>query len=194
MEGRGPRRGDAFADHRSLPFDVCRCSRRLGWSQEPPYLSLVGDGAGWDAALEAAKSPDRLADQTNGGVGLNLAVPSERIAVGVVVERRKSTSRWIDFVWQPVGVLPGMPDAAPWTVLSTSSDRTTYYAGPAEVALYRTDTAQYRDNLTSGAPSLWVVLRPTGVDPAIELLAVTADPAEGESFTQAGDDIVEAVT
>jgi hypothetical protein len=124
---------------------------------------------------------------------MNLAVPLKRIAVGVVVERRKSTSRWLDFVWQPVGVLPGKPDAAPWTILSTNNDRTTYYAGPAEIALYRTDTAQYRDNLASGVPSLWVALRPTGVDPAIEIVAVTADPAEGESFTQAGDDLVEAV-
>ncbi len=124
---------------------------------------------------------------------MNQAVPLKRIAVGVVVERRKSTSSWVDFLWQPVGVLPGQPDAAPWTVLSTNSDRTTYYAGAAEIALYRTETAQYRDNLASGVPSLWVALRPTGSDPAFEILAVTADPAEGESFTQTGDDLVEAV-
>jgi hypothetical protein len=40
---------------------------------------------------------------------------------------------------------------------------------------------------------LWVALRPTGVEPPYEIIAVTADPAEGESFTQAGDDIVEAL-
>jgi hypothetical protein len=116
-----------------------------------------------------------------------------RIAVGVVVERRKATSPWIDWVWQPVSVLPGRPDAAPWTVLSEDGERTTFYAGPAEIALYRTETAQYRDNLVSGAPSLWIALRPTGVEPAYDIVAVTADPAEGESFTQAGDDLVEAV-
>jgi hypothetical protein len=116
-----------------------------------------------------------------------------RISVGVVVERRKATSPWIDWVWQPVSVLPGRPDAAPWTVLSEDGERTTFYAGPAEIALYRTETAQYRDNLASGAPSLWIALRPTGVEPAYDIVAVTADPAEGESFTQAGDDLVEAV-
>ena len=41
--------------------------------------------------------------------------------------------------------------------------------------------------------SLWVVLRPTGVEPPYELLAVTADPAEGEAFTEAGNDLVEMV-
>jgi hypothetical protein len=116
-----------------------------------------------------------------------------RIAVGVVVERRKATNPWIDWIWQPVSVLPGRPDAAPWTVLSEDGERTTFYAGSAEIALYRTETAQYRDNLASGAPSLWIALRPTGVEPAYDIVAVTADPAEGESFTQAGDDLVEAV-
>jgi hypothetical protein len=116
-----------------------------------------------------------------------------RIAVGIVVERRKAASQWIDFTWRPVTILAGQPDAAPWTVLSSTADTTSFYAGTAEVALYRTETGSYRDNLASGAPSLWVALRPTGVEPSYEIVAVTADPAEGESFTQAGDDIVEAL-
>jgi hypothetical protein len=116
-----------------------------------------------------------------------------RIAVGIVVERRKAASPWIDFTWRPVTILAGQPDAAPWTVLSSTADTTSFYAGTAEVALYRTETGSYRDNLASGAPSLWVALRPTGVEPPYEIVAVTADPAEGESFTQAGDDIVEAL-
>jgi len=119
--------------------------------------------------------------------------PHARIAVGLVVERRKAASRWIDFTWRPVTILAGQPDAAPWTMLSSAVDTTSFYAGTAEVALYRSETGNYRDNLASGAPSLWVALRPTGVDPPYDIVAVTADPAEGESFTQAGDDIVEAL-
>jgi hypothetical protein len=116
-----------------------------------------------------------------------------RIPVGVVVERRKAASPWIDMMWRPVGVLAGVPDAAPWTMLEAGDDRASFYAGAAEIALYRTETGHYRDNLNSGRPSLWVSLRPTGVEPPFEIVAVTADPAEGESFTQAGDDLVEAV-
>ena len=119
--------------------------------------------------------------------------PLTRIAVGVVVERRKARSAWVDFTWQPVAVLPGQPDTAPWTILSSDAETATYYAGTAEIALYRTETGYYRDNLMSGSPSLWVALRPTGVEPPYEIVAVTADPAEGESFTQAGDDLVDAV-
>jgi hypothetical protein len=119
--------------------------------------------------------------------------PLARIEVGVVVERRKALSAWVDFVWQPTAILAGRPEAAPWTVLATADERTTFYAGSAEIELYRTETGQYRDNLASGAPSLWVALRPTGADPAYRVVAVTADPAEGESWTGAGGDLVDAV-
>jgi Protein of unknown function (DUF3305) len=119
--------------------------------------------------------------------------PLTRIPVGVVVERRKAASRWIDFTWRPAMVLPGQPEAAPWTVLATAAEAVSFYVGAIEIGLYRTETGRYRDNLASGAPSLWVALRPTGGEPPYDLLAVTADPSEGESFTQAGDDLVGVV-
>ena len=124
---------------------------------------------------------------------MSLAPPLTRISVGVVVERRKAASPWIDFTWRPLMVLPGRPDASPWTMLAMDAEAATFYAGTTEIGLYRTETARYRDNLASGAPSLWVALRPTGGEPPYDLLAVTADPSEGESFTQAGDDLVGAV-
>jgi Protein of unknown function (DUF3305) len=124
---------------------------------------------------------------------MSVAPPLTRIPVGVVVERRKAASRWIDFTWRPAMVLPGRPDAAPWTVLATDAEAVAFYAGATDIGLYRTETARYRDNLASGTPSLWVALRPTGAEPPYDLLAVTADPSEGESFTQAGDDLVGAV-
>jgi hypothetical protein len=117
-----------------------------------------------------------------------------RIPVGVVVARRKAASQWIDFTWAPVSVLHGVPDTEPWTVLHSEGDTTTFYAGRAEIALHRSDTGLYRDNLATGAPSLWVVLRPTETDPPYELFGVTADPSEGEAMTEAGNNIVESVS
>ena len=108
-----------------------------------------------------------------------------KIAVGIVVERRKAQSPWIDFTWKPVAALPGQPDALPWTTLAEDGETTTFYAGAAEIALYRTETANYRNNLGSGAPMLWVALRPSGVEPPYEIFAVTADPSEGESGLRA---------
>jgi hypothetical protein len=119
--------------------------------------------------------------------------PLVRIPVGVVIERRKSRSPWVDFVWRPSAILPGHPEATPWTELGGGADLVMYYAGAADVALFRSETAQYRDNLASGAPAFWVVLRPTGVEPPYDIVTVTADPSEGESYTQSGTDLVESL-
>jgi Protein of unknown function (DUF3305) len=123
-----------------------------------------------------------------------VSVPAHaKTTVGVVVERHKAQSPWIDFTWIPVSVLCGVPEASPWTMLSAGGDGATFYAGAAEIELYRTETGHYRDNLGSGAPGLWVALRPTEGEPPYQLLAVTADPAEGEAWTQSGTDLVEMV-
>ena len=116
-----------------------------------------------------------------------------RIPVGVVVERHKAKSPWLDFLCRPVSVLAGVPAAAPWTVIDSEGDVTTFYAGDAVIELHRSETANYRDNLASGSPLLWVVLRPAPGEVGFELLMVTADPAEGEALTGAGNDLVEAV-
>jgi hypothetical protein len=116
-----------------------------------------------------------------------------RIAVGVVVERRKAKSPWIDFTWRPVSVLAGLPAALPWTLLSQDDEGATFYAGAADIALYRTETGNYRDNLLGGEAKLWVALRSTGVEPPFEIFAVTADPAEGEALSETGSDLVDVV-
>jgi hypothetical protein len=117
----------------------------------------------------------------------------DRIPVGVVVQRRKAQSQWVDFVWRPLAVLPGEPEAKPWTMLSEDADGATFYAGRADVELHPSDTGNYRDNLSTGEPKLWVVLRPTGAEPPFTVVCVTADGSEGEGYTAAGDDIVETV-
>jgi hypothetical protein len=123
------------------------------------------------------------------------ATPLLRIPVGVVVARRKAASQWIDFTWTPDAVLHGVPEAEPWTVLRQGGeDETTmFYAGSAEVELYRSETTYYRDNLASGAPLLWVVMAAREGDPPYRLVTVTADPAEGEGFTESAANLVEAV-
>jgi hypothetical protein len=115
------------------------------------------------------------------------------MAVGVVVERRKAKSAWADVLWRPISVLAGTPAVKPWTSLGGDDEATLFYAGEAVIELHRTETTNYRDNLASGAPSLWVAMQPSASDPPFELVAVTADPAEGEAFTEAGSNLVEAV-
>ena len=116
-----------------------------------------------------------------------------RIAVGVVVERRKAMSIWVDVLWRPVSVFVGKASAAPWTPFDTAPETSLFYAGQAVIELHRTETVNYRNNLASGAPALWVALRPATSGRPYELIAVTADPAEGEAFTDAGSNLVETV-
>jgi len=153
--------------------------------------------------------------------------PLARTTVGLVVERRKAKSPWVDFVWRPVAALPGAPETPPWTVLAHvpakwspvrrqehapneeeracsdsigteyalegDDEATQFYVGTAEIGLYRSDTPHYRDNLAAGSAGLWVVLRPTAGGPPFEVVTVTANPSEGEAFTESGSDLVEPV-
>ena len=124
---------------------------------------------------------------------MSTAVPLASIPVGVIVERSKSASPWTDFLWRPLAVLPGRPETAPWTKLSDDGERVSFYAGDADIQLYRTETANYRDNLNLETPLLWVVLRPVESEPPYQLLIVTADPAEGEALTEPGTDLVDTL-
>jgi hypothetical protein len=124
---------------------------------------------------------------------MSQTTPLLRIRVGVVVERRKASSPWADVLWRPVAVLSGLPDAAPWTPLAVEGNGATFYAGAAEIELYRSEADNYRRNLASGAPAVWVALQETAGDPPYAVAAVTADPAEGEGLTEPGQWIIEAV-
>ena len=119
--------------------------------------------------------------------------PPLRIPVGVVVERRKAVSPWVEVIWRPIAVLCGVPDAAAWTPLTVDEETATFYAGAAEIELYRSEADNYRRNLESAAPAVWVALHETGGDPPYAVAAVTADPAEGEGLTEPGQGIIEAV-
>lgn len=124
---------------------------------------------------------------------MSAAPPLAKLPVGVLVERTKGASQWVDYLWRPVGILAGVPETPAWTRLSDDGTRAQFYAGAAEIELYRSETGNYRDNLASGAPSLWVVLRWREGEPPLELFMVTADPAEGEGMTEAGNDLVDMV-
>jgi len=116
-----------------------------------------------------------------------------KIPVGVIVERLKAQSQWIDYVWRPANVLEGIPEIPAWTQLEGNEERALFYAGSAEIELYVSDTAHYRENLATGVPKLWIILRPTGVEPPFELTLVTADPFEGEGLTEGATYLIETV-
>lgn len=125
---------------------------------------------------------------------MTLDVPgSIRLPVAVLAERRPGVTPWAEHAWSVVEVLEEIPPVAPWSVLREDAGRTLYFAGSAEIALYPTDTDNYIHNLQQERPNVWVVLRPTEDAPGFRLHAATVDAGEAHIFTEAGDDLVEAL-
>ena len=115
----------------------------------------------------------------------------QHIEVGVVLARTALESRWADHAWHAHAVLPGAPAIRAGMSLGADRDSALFYAGGAELTLHGGSTAFYRDNLHSGEPSLWIA---TAVeDGACRVIAVTADPYEGEALTEAIGSTVDRV-
>jgi Protein of unknown function (DUF3305) len=121
---------------------------------------------------------------------------SVRMVLGVVVERRRSTSRWQDWSWRPVSVILGAPPVGPeWRELVREETFTQYHAANLELELHRSETDHYLLNLSQHPPRIYVVLRPAA-EPgarAYRPLLITASPAEAEGYLSSGDEIVEGV-
>ncbi len=115
------------------------------------------------------------------------------IPLAVLVERRPGVTRWAEFAWRAVEVLEEAPDVPPWTVLREEAGRTVFFAGRAEVALYPTDTDNYRHNLASAQPLVWVLLRPAETESGWSLQTVTADPGEAHLYADVGQDLLDSL-
>jgi hypothetical protein len=120
-------------------------------------------------------------------------MPTDYTTIGVVIAKRQLKSVWADHAWLPVAVLPDPPDVPAWTPLGTDGDDERFYLGPAALAFHTVETANYRDNLLSTRPAVWVAIRPSFGDDPVELAGVTVDPSEGEAMAGVEGDIVDAV-
>ncbi|MBU8538558.1 DUF3305 domain-containing protein [Falsiroseomonas tokyonensis] len=116
------------------------------------------------------------------------------IPLAVLVERRPGVTRWAEHAWRAIEVLEEAPEVVPWTLLRQEPDgRAVFFAGSAEVALYPTDTDNYRHNLASAQPLVWVLLRPAETPTGWRLQTVTADPGEAHLYADVGQDLLESL-
>ncbi|MBL8807515.1 DUF3305 domain-containing protein [Sphingomonas daechungensis] len=118
---------------------------------------------------------------------------TETRRIGVILERRKATSPWIEHVWRPVQVLDGTPQSEPWTVVAEGDGWVHFYAGAAEVSLYRHESETYAYNLNSRMPAVWIFLRNSPEPGRVELYGASVDPGEAHAHNDTGDDIVDFV-
>jgi len=96
-------------------------------------------------------------------------------------------------MWVAQALLYPAPEAEAGTLLSKDEALALVYAGAATIELFVSETANYRDNLLSGAPGLWVAARSRSDGGIPEFVRVTADPTEGEAYFESGSDIVAAL-
>ncbi|BDA84132.1 molybdopterin-guanine dinucleotide biosynthesis protein A [Aureimonas sp. SA4125] len=106
-----------------------------------------------------------------------------------MVERRPSSSPWATHAYRVAAIVPEAAGTADGHLLGEEDGVALLYAGSADVEFHRVETGNYRDNLASGEAMLWVTL--SIEDTGVRLLSVTADPAEGEAMTEAGNLMVD---
>ncbi len=126
------------------------------------------------------------------------ATTTEQLAVGVVIERRESDNRWLDYTWHPVAVIPGAPaldDPKEWRLMREGDGWSQFLAGTLAIELFRGETEGYRANLSSSPAQIYVVLSKgeEADDPDVLPFLVTACPYEAESYTESGEHVVEGV-
>jgi len=119
----------------------------------------------------------------------------ETMPLGVLVEKRKIDHPWQEYAWHVFGVLPGARDDADWETVSSDEKQTVYLAKTMSVDLYQRETEGYKNNLESGQPAIFVVLRQGEEedDREVEPFLITACPYEAADYLESGEEIVEAV-
>lgn len=117
----------------------------------------------------------------------------EELALGIVLERRRSSHPWQDHSWHVVDVLLGGGPAGPWRELAAGDGWVRHYAGTLSLSLHADAVPSYRYNLAGRTPAIYVVLRPSkGPFEVVPFLA-TACPVEAQDYLGSGDELVEAV-
>ena len=137
----------------------------------------------------------------------NISTESKHILmpVRVVLERRKSDNRWIDYLWSAIQVLPGSGDYDSEIKQMIDDDKdinkdnVTIFKVETEIDLHRAEAEAYFENLGSTDPSIYVVLSPDGPDDeptryGMKLDSVSLSPYVIQDFEDIGEDQIEKVS
>ena len=82
-----------------------------------------------------------------------------RKRVAVIMQRRAIDSRWLDEVWEPVGVLEGYAGVSEPRVIVENPDATQWLYPGLDVVLQRSEAEGYFHNLSAVAPNVFVLWR-----------------------------------
>lgn len=117
------------------------------------------------------------------------------ISLGVVIARDRIDHPWQEYAWRPVSVFLSAPAISQWRELRRDAKSVHYHAATLPLELHAKECMGYRANLDTGAPLVYVVLRPTNAgDPPMEVAAITGSPHDAEVYGyDGGNEIVGGV-
>jgi len=120
---------------------------------------------------------------------------SERMRVGVMLERRRIVHPWQDYVWRALAVVPGAPDIAAPRCLGEGEGWARYHAATLDIELFPSETEGYRYNLSQAAPVVYALWRSENDEPEGRpaVFHVTVCPYEAQDYLDGGDVVVEGL-
>ncbi len=120
---------------------------------------------------------------------------SERLRVGVVLERHRIAHPWQDYAWRAQAIVPGAPDTAAPRLLAEGEGWARYHAATLDIELYPRETEGYRYNLSQAEPVVYTLWRNEDDEPEGRpaVFHVTVCPYEAQDYLDGGDVTVEGV-
>lgn len=116
----------------------------------------------------------------------------DKIDVGVVLERRESSNKWIDHSWHLVGVLPGAGPTQDWIELARGEGWVRYHVGTLPIEIFSGETEGYKYNLSLDPPVVFVVLDPEAEGAHdIDTSLVTVCPYEAQDYLDISENEVQ---
>lgn len=116
------------------------------------------------------------------------------LPVGVILRRSPGATRWAEWAWRAVGLIPGAGPGR-WTELGRDGAAVDFHAATVTLELHRAETEAYLVALNGRPPSVFAILRPVPGAPEgrPEVLKLTASAYEAQDYADNGEDIVEPV-
>jgi hypothetical protein len=118
---------------------------------------------------------------------------SSQIAVGIVLERREATNRWLDHVWRFVDAIRDPFETPDWTEIACGDGWIRYAACTLRLELFPRETDGYIENLTSSEPKVFVILRPSDGEFDVHPFHLTVCPYEAQAYLDSGEETVEGL-
>ena len=126
-----------------------------------------------------------------------MAVNTQSLDIGVVLERRDVDHPWKDYDWRAVSVQTDVAvfgDDGAWHEIARGDGWVRYLTAPLTLQVYVRETEGYKYNLSNDVPAVYIVWREDDDSPAgISPFHATVCPYEAQSYLDGDEEQVESI-